>query len=151
MCTVYPLPVPEIISLLIILRLKSVGQQNQNEHICHTQIIMQPLAEKGYLCVKAESQHATVFHLTNPFSPLLSRWLVKKKKSMATSNHMCNKWCWLCSCGVTTDGVVIVLPQSACARFRHTLNTAPMGTFSTDHVTTYCQGNYPKDSKSDQK
>lgn len=94
---------------------------------------IQPSAENGYLCVKAENQYATVFHFTNPFSPLLSRWLVKeKKKSMPTSNHMCNKWCWLCSCGVTTDGVVIVLPQSACAHFRHTLHTAPMGTFSTE-------------------
>lgn len=52
----------------------------------------------------------------------------KKKESMPTSNHMCNKWCWLCSCGVTTDGAVMVLPQNAYAHFRSTLHTAPVGT-----------------------
>lgn len=56
---------------------------------------------------------------------------------MPTSNHMCNKWRWLCSCGVTTDGVVIFLPWSVCAHFKHTLQTAQMGIFNTDHVIVY--------------
>ena len=59
---------------------------------------------------------------------------------MPTSNRMCNKWRWLCSCGGTTDGVVIVLRMSVRARFRHTLFTAPKGTFNAAHVNVCCQG-----------
>lgn len=42
-----------------------------------------PSGKNGYLCAKAETQYATVIHFTNPFSPLLSRWLVKEKKKYA--------------------------------------------------------------------
>lgn len=45
----------------------------------HT-VKIQPSGKNGYLCAIAENQYATVFHFTNPFSPLLSRWLVKEKK-----------------------------------------------------------------------
>lgn len=38
----------------------------------------QQSAKNGYKCVKAENQYATVFLFTNPLSPLLSRWLVKR-------------------------------------------------------------------------
>lgn len=45
----------------------------------HT-IKKQPSAKNGYLCVKAENQYATLFHFTDPFSPLLSRWLLKRRR-----------------------------------------------------------------------
>lgn len=62
---------------------------------------------------------------------------MKKKKKKATSNHMCNKWCWICSCGVTTDGALIVLLLNA--HFRHTFFTAQRG-FST-WATSLSNGN----------
>lgn len=143
MCICFPACIKVLSLFIVLLKIRLITALELTDLPCT--IKMLPSAKNGYLCAKAENKYATVSHFTIPFSPLLSRWLVKEKKSMPTSNHMCNKWCWLCSCGVTTDGVVIVLPQSACAHFRHTLHTAPMGTFSTNHVTAYCQGNYPKD------
>lgn len=46
----------------------------------HT-IKIHPSAKNRYLCVKTENQYASVLHFTNPSSPLLSRWLVKEKKT----------------------------------------------------------------------
>lgn len=53
-----------------------------------------------------------------------------KKKS--TSNHMCNKWCWVCSCGATTDGALIVLLLNT--HFRHTFYIAQRGFYNSGCV-----------------
>lgn len=57
-------------------------------NLLHT-ISIQPSAENGYLCVKAENQYATIFHFTNPFSPSTEQMACKRKKKVCQPVIIC--------------------------------------------------------------